>query len=228
MALGFLTSIAGALVLFSFGPHGLLEDLYLSMGMPLGILIRLIPLPFSDFSLSHPTCVSLRAMLSACLTWSFLLSVVFYCLIVLRMIFSDKSAGVNKARTYALTAVAGVIGILLVLNAFVVFSLHASPFYGRVFDQAAWVAAYDTDEPDNPRAEMAKSLQSRLLRRKPTKAEVIALLGRPELTAEANMLRSDCLSYNLGMWSGYRIDYDSLDIYFDANDRVCRACIIQH
>lgn len=38
----------------------------------------------------------------------------------------------------------------------------------------------------------------------------------------------DTVAYTLGMWSGFRIDYDSLDIYFDSNDRVCRVCIIQH
>jgi hypothetical protein len=40
--------------------------------------------------------------------------------------------------------------------------------------------------------------------------------------------RDTCLSYNLGMWSGLRMDYDTLDIYFDNSGRVARALTVQH
>ena len=36
------------------------------------------------------------------------------------------------------------------------------------------------------------------------------------------------MSYNLGMWSGFRMDYDFLDIYFDDQGRVVDVLIVQH
>ena len=83
------------------------------------------------------------------------------------------------------------------------------------------------DKP-NPRGPMAKDLQYRLVREKPTKAEVLALLGEPDFMTKADRRRSDFLSYNFGIPDPIHIDYYSLDIYYDANDCVKRVCIHQH
>jgi len=56
-----------------------------------------------------------------------------------------------------------------------------------------------------------------------SKSEVIQLLGTPDLKEEDNFL-----SYNLGMWSGFRMDYDSLDLKFSKNGTLVEYYRVQH
>jgi hypothetical protein len=34
--------------------------------------------------------------------------------------------------------------------------------------------------------------------------------------------------YNLGMWSGFRIDYDGLQVHFDSQGRLTYTQCVQH
>ena len=98
-----------------------------------------------------------------------------------------------------------------------------SPLDDRPFDRETWLAFHNDSEPDNPRGKMARDLQRRLLLGQETREKVLDLLGPPD-----HGERGDMLSYNLGMWSGFRMDYDSLDIYFDDQGRVVKILIVQH
>ncbi len=123
-------------------------------------------------------------------------------------------------------ALVGLVMILNVLCGLVIFAIGDAPFYGRAFDRAVWVENRNNDHMVNRRGPMAKDLQRRLHNEKPTKAEVLALLGEPDGMSEWDKRRSDFLGYDVGL--GIGIDYHSLAIYFDKNDRVSRVCIIKH
>lgn len=97
------------------------------------------------------------------------------------------------------------------------------PFNDATFDAAVWATFHQSMDPNNPRGSMARDLEARLLETRPTRPEVIALLGPPDLVDERALV-----SYNLGMWSGFRMDFDSFDIQFDAAGRVAAVTIIQH
>lgn len=56
--------------------------------------------------------------------------------------------------------------------------------------------------------------------------DVYALLGRAERTVEIN--GQACITYTLGMCSGLGIDYDSLYVCFDSNDRISSSGHVQH
>jgi hypothetical protein len=129
---------------------------------------------------------------------------------------------------FPLWAVAGMVGTALAFVALVSL-LSDSPFDDQPFDQVVWLKHYNDNDPDNPRGLMADAIKKRLLHEKPTISSVMLLLGDPESMHEANKAGfSFVLSYNLGMWSGFRIDYDTFDIYFDGSNRVSQIRIIQH
>jgi hypothetical protein len=56
-----------------------------------------------------------------------------------------------------------------------------------------------------------------------TRDQVVALLGEPDMEKQPEMYE-----YNLGMWSGLRIDYDGLRIHFDAQGRLNYVQCVQH
>lgn len=56
--------------------------------------------------------------------------------------------------------------------------------------------------------------------------DVYALLGRTELTVE--IYGQSCVAYTLGMCSGLGIDYDSLYVCFDSNDKISSTGHVQH
>ena len=95
-----------------------------------------------------------------------------------------------------------------------------------------WVHMRGSNDPDNPRGQMVEDLVDDLEARRPLREEVIAMLGSSEF--ECSVLSppvgatDTCLSYNLGMWSGFRMDYDTLDVYFEADGRVLEAVTVQH
>jgi hypothetical protein len=69
---------------------------------------------------------------------------------------------------------------------------------------------------------MAIDLQTTILLPGLAKAEVKRLLGAPDY-AEANVAE-----YALGMCSGLGIDLDTLNVHFDAGDKVAGVQIVQH
>lgn len=78
-------------------------------------------------------------------------------------------------------------------------------------------------DPDNPRGKMYEDLVENYLRKGMTKAQVVALLGESDLVT-----KPEIISYNLGMWSGMRIDYDSLDLVFSNDGKLTKYYRVQH
>ena len=129
-------------------------------------------------------------------------------------------------------AVSGLGALVLTMSAVVYFWRPITEFYDtflndpvddRPFDRTTWHAMHGSWDADNPRGRMVKALRTQLLDSRPTQPQVLDLLGEPEFER-----RDDLLSYNLGMWSGFRIDYDSLDVHFGSDGRVQDAFVVQH
>ena len=71
---------------------------------------------------------------------------------------------------------------------------------------------------------MAHDIKTNVLRVGLTHAEVEKLLGQPDqIKAESEMYE-----YVLGMCSGLRIDYDTLDVHFDSGGRLTKVQVVQH
>lgn len=129
--------------------------------------------------------------------------------------------------------VAGLGGLVLTTSVVIYFwrpisesydLLLNDPFDDRPFDQVAWLAMRGSwDAEENPRGRMVVSLRARLIDSQLSQREVLELLGAPEFEN-----RDGFLSYNLGMWTGFRIDYDSLDIHFGDDGRVSEVLVVQH
>jgi hypothetical protein len=118
--------------------------------------------------------------------------------------------------------------VVIALAALALFGLrwfndYLDPFAGRAFDRDLWHEFYESDDPDSPRASMVKSLQRSFLHPGLTHDQVIELLGEPDLAKS-----SDMYEYNLGMWSGFRMDYDGLQVHFDSQGRLTHAQCVQH
>jgi len=101
--------------------------------------------------------------------------------------------------------------------------LTPNPFDDRQFDHKLWLSSSNLDDRNNPRGQMFDDLRKRHLSKQLTKADVISLLGTPDNGQDAGRL-----SYNLGMWSGLRMDYDSLEVDFDSKGFLKRSFRVQH
>jgi len=135
----------------------------------------------------------------------------------------------RKVLKYILLSFLGIVGIVvLVVGLFIAWIVFDSPFDDQKFDLMVWVEHHNSRDPDNPRGKMADDLEKRLLKDRPTRAQVIALLGPPDSMSTSDWRKKNFLSYNLGMWSGIGLDYDSFDIYFDDEGRVQMIKLIQH
>ena len=128
---------------------------------------------------------------------------------------------------------------LFIIAAAAVSALYFCDFCGgafddQTFDRSTWIAYRGSSEPDSPRGHMFVDLAERLEQQRPRRAEVLHLLGEPDFYLLGSNplsppdLNANPLSYNLGMWSGFRIDYDSLEIEFDDEDRVRKVYRLQH
>ena len=106
---------------------------------------------------------------------------------------------------------------------YVAYVVFDTPFDNKEFDKIVWQKYHKDMNPDNPRGEMYKSLIEDYLKQGMTKREIIQLLGEPDYKDEENLL-----SYNLGMWSGFRIDYDSLDLNFSNDGNLVKYYRVQH
>lgn len=91
------------------------------------------------------------------------------------------------------------------------------------FDAAQWRALNrHPDDASCRRGGMAHDIQTNVLRKGLTKAEVIGLLGEPDSR------KDDVHGYSLGMCSGLRIDFDTLDTHFDSDGSLTTIQIVQH
>lgn len=105
-----------------------------------------------------------------------------------------------------LVAVAGVIGLQIWDRE-------------RGFDAARWQQATEGCVEDNPRLGMYRDLEALLMRERPTRAEVLVLLGPPDGEPGAETI-SYSLGYNI-------IDCDFVSISFGSDDRVERVRYVQ-
>ena len=123
-----------------------------------------------------------------------------------------------------LSSLVGVMALAVAVLAFLPVLLGVEDHSSDLrFDPTAWKHhSHDLDR-DNPRGKMVADLSKQLLDRRPRRNEVIELLGDPDHGSEPGQV-----SYNLGMWSGFRMDYDSLDIDFDGDGRVRSVRSVQH
>ena len=86
-----------------------------------------------------------------------------------------------------------------------------SSFSNKKFNQELWLKYASSKDSNNPRGGMYNDLKKNYLYEGMKKAEIIKLLGQPDSSTSTDQR----LSYNLGAWSGYRIDFDTLDLKFD-------------
>jgi hypothetical protein len=69
---------------------------------------------------------------------------------------------------------------------------------------------------------MAHDIKTNILHAGLAKTEVENLLGKPDSN------RSNVHEYLLGMCSGLRIDFDTLDVQFDSKGRLLEVQVVQH
>jgi hypothetical protein len=97
------------------------------------------------------------------------------------------------------------------------------------FNQAIWRNApncgRDGCDAECVRGHMVRDLTSRHLSPGISRSEILALLGN---TATRQTNRGKLIEYDLGMCSGFRIDYDVLAILLDDNDRLLTSWTEQH
>jgi len=124
---------------------------------------------------------------------------------------------------YSLRGLLIVIGAVAALVPLFLYTLPDDPFSGRSFDRKIWLEFADDYVDDNPRASMIRDLQKEHLQVGMSRTEIIELLGEPETKFE----NSD-FSYIVGMWSGFRMDHDGLELYFDQNGNLTDSARVQY
>lgn len=119
----------------------------------------------------------------------------------------------------------GAVVLLCAVAALHLYRFLDGPFNDRAFDAALWKQCHSSGcGLKNPRAQMVEDLKNRLLlpaqpQLRPTRAEVISLLGPPD-----DEQTSTYVSYRIGTWSSLmEMDSDVLIISFDQAGRVERV-----
>jgi hypothetical protein len=97
------------------------------------------------------------------------------------------------------------------------------PFDDLEFDSAIWKQYPGPKDYNSPRGRMYDDIASRLERTRPTREEVLRLLGEPDFR-----LPDGTFEYSLGAWSGFRMDFDSMYVNFDRKGRVSGVYKVQH
>jgi SmpA/OmlA family protein len=141
-------------------------------------------------------------------------------------------AETKAAHRWTILRIAKYIGIitgtlllaLLILAAVFFWWIHRGVFTVSRFDPTVWFAS-QTNETDSTcyRGGMAADIKDRLLKPGMTYQEVERLLGKPDGHSTPKEYQ-----YILGMCSGFRMDYDTLHVYFNVDGKYERAAIIQH
>jgi hypothetical protein len=129
----------------------------------------------------------------------------------------------TKYSLVALSSVAGILVAVVVVLYFLMQAMSGNPFGDRKFDRNLWQSCYGSNSQDNPRGQMFDDLRKNYLRKSMSKAEVIALMGKPDYEDGAEFI-----SYKLGYWSGFRIDLDTLDLRFNKEGKLRKFYRVQH
>jgi len=127
---------------------------------------------------------------------------------------------IRAAVVGTLTVAAGAV---LVVFLDLTGTLFWKPFADRRYDPSAWRRESGRMNENSRRGSMVCDLERRIIRRGMTRAEVIAHLGEPDGTKDP-----DDYGYVIGMWTGFRMDFDTFDVLFDDQGRVVETRIVQH
>lgn len=131
----------------------------------------------------------------------------------------------------SLNRLAKVVLLLLFLLGGATWGLRAVFDYRNKadFNAEAWSKAENCSgalcEQECIRGGMVSDLQRRHLIPGTPRVNVVALLGPGRPTARGDKKGID---YNLGMCSGFRMDFDSLIVAFDESDRLTNSWTVQH
>ncbi len=91
------------------------------------------------------------------------------------------------------------------------------------FDEHEWKSLNrKTSDSSCYRGGMAHDLQTNVLRTGQPQGEIEKLIGKADFSREM------VDSYFLGMCSGLRIDFDTLDVHFNAEGKLTSVHIVQH
>ncbi len=112
-----------------------------------------------------------------------------------------------------------VLSWVVLLGTYVVWQLRQTAHAQDIpFDRVAWQAPHS---PADVRCRMQRDLEKNHLRIGMTRAEVVALLGDGGATKQR-------LSYALGFCHPFGVDGYTLELDFDAEDKLIRVFDIQH
>jgi hypothetical protein len=106
---------------------------------------------------------------------------------------------------------------------------YMAPGFNHPFDAQQWQKEKGNTKQDNPRGRMVRSLlRSHTLNGK-SKEEIITLLGQPDWTSSNDipLTKVQEFDYEVGWYSGFRIDPDYLAIYFDKDGKVIKYAVQQ-
>ena len=159
---------------------------------------------------------------------------------IYRWTFPRSARNQQRILTFSRLFLRG-IGILSLSIGVLLFGLlwymHLSPFRGETFEQTKWELEGSCQglsdwectqkEASCPRGGMVRDLtRNYLIPESVSRDDVYALLGRTERTVE--IYGQSCVAYTLGMCSGLGIDYDSLYVCFDSNNKISSTGHVQN
>lgn len=137
------------------------------------------------------------------------------------MISSARKSLTPWRIAWALVAGAGVLAIVFLGWQYWLFK--GGVFRTSSFNETAWKSlSRKTTDSSCYRGGMADDLRTNILRAGLTRTEVENLLGAPD------SVKADVHEYFLGMCSGFRIDFDTLDVHFTPEGRVQVVRVVQH
>ena len=115
----------------------------------------------------------------------------------------------------------GAIGALI--GSWSEINLRYRPYGDRLYDAATWQADGGRTVPGSRRGLMVGDLRARVIRKGMTRGAVLEAMGEPDYRNP-----DGSMGYSIGLWSGLKKDYDSMDVEFDAADKVVRTVQHQH
>jgi len=126
--------------------------------------------------------------------------------------------------TIATFAVGSVAFVIFAVQVFpLLYFLFNDPLNDREFDATLWREQQDSFATDNPRGQMVYHLRESILEPGMSKDQIRLILGEPDYAEEAYVFK-----YNLGRWTGWQRDFNSLDLHFDEGGHLRRIEITQH
>ena len=145
----------------------------------------------------------------------------------------------TKGKTILIATLIALPIAVIIVAAVIMFTpigMHVAPFYGDTFDPGRWRTAHQGKTPTEVakkqsqciRGAMYGDLKHRVLKPGINRAKVVALIGVPDFGSGGVHKGHQCARWNLGMCSGFKIDFDSLNVCFDKEGIVRHVFRLQH